>query len=157
MNLKPALILALASLCASLALRAAPAQVRAALSARSTILRGASARPLFKQCSRSSPAADGFWNPGARDVAPLEASFTSFWRAQKRPARTPPLARCYRQYAGFTRGGRRMIYLNALGTCDDLQWKSRAVVVCDGGSSFFGAVYDVASRRWSTLSFNGPG
>lgn len=89
-------------------------------------------------------------------MAAPEASFVAFWRAQKRPRRTPLLATFLRQYAGFTRGGRRMIYLNAFGLRDDPKWKSRAVVVCDGGPSFFGAVYDVQARRWSELSFNGP-
>lgn len=36
-------------------------------------------------------------------------------------------------------------------------WRSRAIVVCDGGPYFFGAEMDVAANRLSHLAFNGPG
>lgn len=157
MNLKPALLLALTPACAAPASEAAPSKAGPALSARSTILVGAQAKVLFKQCSRSSPRADGFWKASARDVAGIEALFTRYWHAQNKPENTRALATYRRQYAGFMRGGRKMIYLNAVhvSIIRGSKWKREAYVVCDGGASYFGAIYDVSARKWSELDFNG--
>ena len=119
------------------------------------ILSGAEAKALFNQCSRASPQHDGWWKVSPRDVQNLEASLPRFWNAQK-PKPSKPLTDYYRQYAGFTRKGRKMIYLNAFeASTADKKWKTRAVVVCDGGDLFFGVEYDVQSRTFHALSFNG--
>lgn len=36
-------------------------------------------------------------------------------------------------------------------------WRHSAVVVCDGGSAYWGALYDPATRRFSAYSANGVG
>jgi hypothetical protein len=36
-------------------------------------------------------------------------------------------------------------------------WRAHAVVVCDGGPSYWGALYDVISKRFVLFSANGVG
>ena len=64
----------------------------------------------------------------------------------------------YRQYSGYTAGGKRMIYVNGfwkrnVGMAPN--WKEQALVYCDGGDELFGAEYDPAKKFLSHLAFNG--
>jgi hypothetical protein len=60
-----------------------------------------------------------------------------------------------RQYAGFERAGRRVIYVNAIADFSD-SWRSQAVTICDGTVMWFGAVYDPTEHRFDWFQFNGP-
>jgi len=70
----------------------------------------------------------------------------------------PPRGVSYhRQYTGFVRDGRRLIYGsfypgNGEVTAGE---RSQAAIICDGGSSRWGIVYDIATERFSELAFNG--
>lgn len=128
-----------------------------AVSPRGVVLLGQVARPLFKQCSRQSPSANGYWNPTNGDIEKLELLWPKFMVPQARKMKLPmkmPLQNFYRQYAGFMRNGRRVIYINAF-QYPDAKWKQQAVVVCDGGPSFFGVEFDVKSQQFTNLAFNG--
>jgi hypothetical protein len=69
----------------------------------------------------------------------------------------------HRQYAGFLREGRRVIYVNAVGheIGEELsgsllgELDTRARVICDGGEITFGAVFDPQSGRFDSFAFNG--
>ncbi len=133
------------------------AAARTATPVRGVTLSGAAAKGLFHQCSRESPRADGWWKVSPRDVQNLEAASPRFWNAQK-PKSHLSLTNYYRQYAGFRRQGRKMIYLNACeASMADKDWKTQPMVVCDGGDGFFGVEYDVQLHMFRALSFNGPG
>lgn len=127
----------------------------------SVILYGEAARPLFDQCSRSSPAqVEGFWPPTAQDIQQLESILPRFLAAQHLRDGAPLNLRrtqslnYYKQYAGFLRNGRKMIYLNASSEISTT-WLQEATIVCDGGEAFFGVEYDVESGQWSDFQFNG--
>jgi hypothetical protein len=71
-----------------------------------------------------------------------------------------------RQYFGIVSGGRRYIYINAFPASEFkdwpkqvpvFNWRMQPFVACDGGSGFWGVLYDPASRRFSQLAFNGIG
>jgi len=58
--------------------------------------------------------------------------------------------------------GRRYVYINAfrehpiyLRRQDQDLWRSKPVLVCDGGEGFWGVLYDPEARKFSQLSFNG--
>ncbi len=93
----------------------------------------------------------GCWTPSASELKLLEADL---------PRRLVPY---YRQYLGITQRGKRLIYINGFSartapqmTGGSYEWHRHAVAVADGGDDFFQAIYDPASRKVTSLSFNGP-
>jgi|GEM_PF-3874182 len=58
-------------------------------------------------------------------------------------------------------GGKRCVYINAFrnftgGNSESSEdWKHKAVIACDGGNYFWGALYDPETREFSDLSANG--
>jgi len=133
------------------------------VSSHATILVGKAALPLFKQCSRGAPDhVSGYWTPSLSDVQHLERDALAFLKAQKPPVRGLMVSDC-RQYAGFLRHGRRMIYVNGFPAAVTLnypvsgrnRWQWEAVVICDGGPSLYGMEYDPQTRRFEHLEFNG--
>lgn len=97
------------------------------------------------------------------DVLALERQLPEFLRSQPEDsdARAADLwlkAPSYlRQYVGFTRNGRRVVYANffCFRSVSDRDWHVWPVVVDDGGPCFFQVEYDVESGRFSRLSVNG--
>ena len=64
----------------------------------------------------------------------------------------------YRQYVGVIYEGKRYVYVNAIAmsSAPDDSWRTSAhYLFCDGGTSFWGVLYDPATRRLSHLAFNG--
>lgn len=116
---------------------------------------------LLRQCSRAAPAAgEGTWTPAWSDVAALEAALPAALAADSlgRTLDGRPPEGWRRQYVGLVRDGRRYVYGSFLPGRDvgRVDWRTQPVMVCDGGSSFFGVEYDVAARRITSLAFNGP-
>ena len=66
-----------------------------------------------------------------------------------------------RRLRGITIRGRRYVYINAFrnftgGNNESSEdWKHKAVIACDGGNYFWGALYDPETREFSDLSANG--
>ena len=69
-----------------------------------------------------------------------------------------------RQYVGVTVDGRQYIYINGFAAAllddwpsqvDAPRWKTVAFIGCDGGSAFWGALYDPVTRKFSDLAING--
>jgi hypothetical protein len=138
--------------------------VRSAEPARA-ILPGSAANALLKQCSRAVPQrGEGTWQPTAADIDRMEALLPAAL-AKAPQARELDAARMLnswrRQYVGIVRNGKRFLYGNFFPRNDPqehLDWRSRPIIVCDGGPAFFGAELDVAARRLTHLAFNGsPG
>lgn len=114
-----------------------------------TVLSGETANALFDQCSRQVPdGGSAVWRPAVEDALALERMLIP---ALKK--RHPEIdwtgfpERWERRYVGVIRANGRYVYGDyyPLGSSD----------VCDGGPSYFGAEYDVRSKRISHLAFNG--
>lgn len=142
------------------------AQASANLPGDAAILPGNSVAMLLGQCSRASPQpGEGSWQPGAQEIAALEAALPAALGARPRQPYDPDWSQApngwRRQYVGIVRGGRRFVYGNffpseATRYGEDRQrWRREPVIVCDGGPVFFGAEYDVEARRITHLAFNG--
>lgn len=77
--------------------------------------------------------------------------------------RRPAASDYYRQYGGFYRSGRRVVYVNGVHQrvvhevtgCAAACWTSEPLGLCDGGLMGFGAVYDVAADRLDGFEFDG--
>lgn len=115
-------------------------------------------------CSRAWPAGvTGVWAVSAADVRRVEAKLTELQRLRSEVcclegARVEEPASYYRQYVGLEILGRRMIYINALRSPEGLRdWRSEVIDVCDGGASFWGALFDPVEGAFLDLAFNGMG
>lgn len=125
------------------------------------IFSDAKGRALFNQCSRGvPPPGQAQWTPTRADIDAFEAALPEALSKQpeaKEVNFANLLIGWRRQYVGTVRGGRRFIYGNFFPA--DIEsvekWQSAPTLVCDGGPSFFGAEFDVASRQVSHLDFNG--
>lgn len=126
------------------------------------ILAGSAASALLKQCSRAVPQpGEATWPPTAADIGRMEA-LLPVALAKAPQGRELDAARVLsswrRQYVGIVRKGKRYIYGNFFPQQDPqehLGWRTRPIIVCDGGPVFFGAEMDVAAQRLSHLAFNG--
>jgi hypothetical protein len=123
---------------------------------------------LMEPCSRPFPAGlSGYWKPDPGSLARAEARFQE--AIPRALARVPKEERGFAppvylgQYAGFYRGGRHVIYVNAVGHLGDKPgasnmvegWRTRALDLCDGGLLSFGAVFDVERDLVDAFAFNG--
>jgi hypothetical protein len=143
------------------ALAAAVALSGCASHASSTVLGPDQGEVVAEQCSRPNPPRhESSWMPTSEDVRQLEQDLPAL-QAQVPAAwqGSAPVgdAKAYaRQYSGILAQGRRLIYVNAFREAmANKEWQQYAIVVCDGGSGAWGAVYDPVSRQFSEFSFNG--
>jgi len=114
---------------------------------------------VLNQCSRSTPGApDGYWEPTEHDVQSLERQLPSYLKARAERSATrvlKQLPRYKRQYAGFLRGGRKTIYVNFFIAESAEPWRTKVVLVCDGGTGFWGVEFDLGSQTFSHIAYNG--
>src|SRR5262249_39204283 len=114
---------------------------------------------LLMQCSRDTPeGVDGFWEPSSGEIAELEARLEPFLKASSSGREVLPLDQYHRQYIGFTKHGKHYIYGSFYvvpGAVVANYEATEPVVVCDGGSHFWGIVFCVDSKGFMDLAFNG--
>jgi len=128
-----------------------------------------SARYLTEQCAREPIAASAAWLPSTDQIKRLEETLAEVLRKKLRDAPRMALtlapADYYRQYAGVfveTEPRRRFVYINGFHESyiqmapDKTAWRRQPIVVCGGGSWYFGALYDVDSSEISHFEFNRP-
>lgn len=118
------------------------------------VLKGQEAKVLLRQCSRATPQrVTAQWTPSKTQIVLLETKLPKFQKTLK------PLnglrSSFYRQYAGFVAAGRKIIYVNLFPSNVDPKWRSRAVVVCDGGEQFWGVEFEIVTERFVNPAFNG--
>src|SRR5687768_9419904 len=78
------------------------------------IVYGSDARRLFSQCSRSSPFnVSGYYLPSLGDASRVEKTLPQYLSQQRCQDKALNFSDYHFQYAGFTRQGRNMIYVNA--------------------------------------------
>jgi hypothetical protein len=124
----------------------------------SVILCGSAARDVFNQCSRSAPkGVSGYYLPSLIEVHRLESALPQYLSTQRQLGKPINFLNYHFQYAGFTRNGHNMIYINAFRPdgVESFNWRFNPVLVCDGGSSFFGVEFDTQTEKFSNFSFNG--
>ena len=141
-----------------------PSQADAAveLPANAHVLSGAAAELVFHQCSRNGPEfATADFEPDVGSIRDLEAKLPAALSAAEGQVDydgrrvTVDLGSYYREYAAYMSGGRRKIYGNFAPLKS--QMGKGPIVICDGGSAFFGVEYDVERREITAMAFNGGG
>ena len=129
-------------------------------------------RRLLHQCSRDAPVGvTSLWQVTPEEVLGLDALVAAEVGRQlgKKVAIRSPMGprllhdttRYFVQVIGIRRGELKRVYvsgvvLDAVKSFGDApQWRSRALIVCDGGFGFFGVEFDMARRSLVRFFFNG--
>lgn len=122
----------------------------------SVVLPSASAKSFMNACSRPGLSKfDATWQPSEDDIRTMESrlSHVSLLHEQNRVKIEHP-GQYFRQYVGIIVGKRKVIYINAF--CKDITgWHKHSVDACDGGSCFWGVLYDSETHEFSDLHING--
>lgn len=119
----------------------------------------------LNQCSRPTPRPSpdgekGIWEPSAREIERLERSLSDYVAAH---APTLPsslavrLSQYKRQYIGLYQKEKKIIYVNLFLWDPGGDWRTQAVVVCNGGATFWGIEFDLSTGAFSNLFTNGEG
>lgn len=131
-----------------------------------TILPRQEAEEMRQPCSRPFPdGLSGWWEPTKAEIERAEKKLpdaidAAFARLQRPEDRRRRPNHYYRQYAGFYRNGKRLIYVNAFTDypMEDRvgkEWRTKYVWMCDSGTSTFGAVYDLEKDAFDSFVFSG--
>lgn len=135
------------------------------------IIDSAQTKALLKQCSRSTTPkkVKSYWKPTQNDIERLESNFNKLYSQTSNTCcffgrSIDSLQHFGFQYAGIVMNRRKYIYINAFSLSSLDYYKSKnidltkqPVVPCDGGSRFWGVLFDVETQQFSYLSFNGIG
>ncbi len=130
----------------------------------SVVLPASSAAAFSHLCSRPGiPAFESSWEPSDAVVRALEHRLGDLEKLEATGccvvgAHVDRPDRFYRQYVGVVIGGKRFVYINAYPRSWEFGLRSEPETrTCDGGTSFWGVLYDVATGAFSGLAFNGVG
>lgn len=153
------------------------------VSEQAAVLPLAAAPRTLEACMRNVPGrVQGYWTPGEALVRDVERRLPPVLdRVLVRVAHandyehTATTADYHRQYVGITRGGKRLVYVNGVtrwfvkrrmelaqdprfGPVDTaaVSWRRVPLDACDGGSGFFGVVYDPETGEFGRVEFNQP-
>jgi len=103
------------------------------------------------------------WRPSPEQVVAAESGMTAFLRgslAWHSPRIRADLPRYKRQYVGFVRDGRRLIYIQFFhpdsSPVRDGSWSKSFFTVMGGGDLFFRLLYDPATKRHFDVWVNAP-
>ena len=154
MNKKSLLLIASIMFCASWDALANPIE--------SVVLNEQSVKGITKQCSRDVPVGiEGTWRPSKEDIANLESRLHLISNLDAHACCSPGskvvnIERYKFQYSGVTIQGRKQIYINAFDhDASSENWDHEPIIWCDGGLSFWGALYDVETMKLHSLAING--
>jgi hypothetical protein len=149
------------------------ARAASALPEAAVILPTSEGAAVLEQCSRSVPTrVSGFWEPDPALVEKVDRALLAGLRDRSLADPHLPIpwipTDYLPQYVGIERGGRRELYVNLAHRhiLDDwgdakLYWRTKAIVICDGGDYYFGVTYDPRAQRFGQAAFtarcsNGP-
>lgn len=125
------------------------------------LLDGDQASILIHQCSRESPVAiQSVWTPSTEILEQMESHLTEITKLKAKICcgignSVDDVNAYYRQYAGLVVEDRKLVYINALARKSGIKdWRTQAVLHCGGGRSFWGVMYDPASKIFFDLAFN---
>jgi hypothetical protein len=111
---------------------------------------------LTTQLPHGIIATQGTWNPSKIDIAKAEDSISQIATlAAIHPSNhLDHPERDFKQYVPIRQAGRNLLYVN--GFCKaPSYWHTQLVVVLDGGSCYWQALYDPATDKYSNLTVNG--
>jgi len=104
----------------------------------------------------------GAWQPSQTDIDGLETNLPriSGLKASGWPStiHIDHPEQYFRQYVPIIRAGEKVIYINAF--CDPQPlsyWRDRLVVVYDGATCYWQALYDPTTKKFSELRINSRG
>jgi hypothetical protein len=110
-----------------------------------------------------------YWKISGQDVKNLEENFKKIYALAATGCcvsgpRIAQLKKFGFQYLGVMIRGRKYIYINAFPIEEVRRYRDSGhdpsqepVTVCDGGTGFWGALFDMDAKEFSSLSFNGVG
>jgi hypothetical protein len=105
-------------------------------------------------------ATEGTWSPAKIDIERAETNLSQIANLKadndvpNSTFRLDHLEQYFRQYVPVRREGRKLLYVNAF--CNpESDWRTRLVIVFDGKSCFWQALYDPATKKYSHLKING--
>ena len=126
------------------------------------VLPAEAGRQVGDQCSRTPPPPfSALWEPTEQDVSRLESRLGALAKLRSegcclRGHKLSSLSGYYLQYVGLVVGGRRVVYVNGFRASETpANWRGQPEVACDGGTDYWGAIFDPATSRFSLLSING--
>jgi hypothetical protein len=123
---------------------------------------GAGAQQEAKFVVLSAKLPDGIvttqetWSPIKTDIDKAESSISQIASLKGNYAsiQIDHPERYFRQYVPIRQEGRKLLYVNAF--CEaPSYWHTQLVIVDDGGSCFWQALYDPATDTYSHLTING--
>ena len=136
----------------------------------STILPNIQGPIVLRQCSRSVPEkVESYFELATTDIQNVENNFKKILSVKATGCcliggKIKKLEGYGFQYLGIVIGNQKYIYINAfrIETPEDIttfykNWKSEPIMVCDGGVSFWGVLFDVEKKLFCQLSINGEG
>jgi hypothetical protein len=102
-----------------------------------------------------------YWTPSPEEVARLEGQLKLYLEDMTAPhpkAVAAEHGNYKRQYLGYTRRGKKWIYVNSVckTSWKEGRWHDELIIVFDGGPCFFSVRYDLSSSQFDQLSINGP-
>jgi hypothetical protein len=105
---------------------------------------------------RGIVATQGSWTPSTIDIAKAEGSIsqTVSLKANYASPHIDHPERYFRQYVPIRQQGRNLLYVNAFCEAPGY-WRTQIVIVDDGGSCYWQALYDPATDKYSDLTING--
>jgi hypothetical protein len=118
------------------------------------------AERLFQQCSRTAPSpGKPFWEPTTEQLRALDQDLAAFLlKDSTGAAKALSINAQYRgQFVGFTRGGVSLIYGSFIASraVEKGGASGAPIIACDGGSIFWGIVYNPTDRTFTDLEING--
>lgn len=109
-----------------------------------------------------------FWTPSPRQIEEAERKLVAFLRREDRKHGSGELSQILRspsnyrrQYIGMIEKGEKLLWINCLpavptqGSDPFKDWDSRMIDVSDGGSQFWGAIYNIKTHLFERLILNG--
>jgi len=120
------------------------------------ILPDSEAEAVMTQCTRPAPKAESYFTPNADQVRLAEAQLNDGALGKLSGAPDVPFDQYARQYVGFRAHGRLFLYLNATQFFKPVgsAWRKKAVPMCDGGDSSWGAVFSLTEGKFVSVSVN---
>lgn len=131
---------------------------------RSVVLPQSEAKSLLRGGMIPKTALTETWDPSQSEISLLEANLNQVATLSQRKSsyqRIEHPQNYFHQYLGLSQGHRKFIYVNAF--CAELDsepppiWRSKLIVIDDGGSCVWQALYDMSANKFIRLSVNGVG
>jgi hypothetical protein len=111
---------------------------------------------LSAKLPRGFVSAQGTWSPIKTDIDRAEGSISQIasLKGNYPSIHIDHPEAYFRQYVPIRQEGRKLLYVNAF--CEaPSYWRTQLVIVSDGGSCFWQALYDPATDTYSHLTING--